>query len=572
MLKFKLIRDNHGKVTRIETPLIGSDLLNTPKLNKGTAFSPEEREIFKLLGKLPNRIESLEEQVSRAYHQYREKQTNLGKNVYLNSLHDNNETLFYNLVGENLTEMLPIVYTPTVGEAVEKYSLELRRSRGLFIDFNDQDRIEAMLENRLNEAVDVILVTDGEGVLGIGDQGIGGMDIAIAKLMVYILCAGIDPMRTLPIQLDVGTNNEKLLKDPFYLGWRHQRISGKPYDVFIDKFVSAVRKKLPNAYLHWEDFGRDNARKNLNRYRNKMATFNDDMQGTGATALACILAGVKATDTNLVDHRIAVFGAGTAGAGIADQIHDAMVHAGLSKEAAYQRFWLVDRQGLLIKTMKDLAPFQQPYARAAEEVKSWELTDKQHMSLYDVVKNAKPTILIGCSTVHGAFTQEIIVEMTKHTPHPLVFPLSNPTSKSEAEPADVLKWSQGKALIATGSPFAPVEYHGKTVVITQANNAYVFPGLGLGVIAARAQRVTDGMIRSAADTLSDDAPAMKDKSAPLLPDLNQIRAVSKKIALAVAEMARQEGVASVEKNVDLKQRIDMLSWEPKYYPYAKLSG
>src|SRR3990167_6816342 len=570
MLKFKLIRDNHGKVTRIETPLIGSDLLNTPKLNKGTAFSPEEREIFKLLGKLPNRIESLEEQVSRAYHQYREKQTNLGKNVYLNSLHDNNETLFYNLVGENLTEMLPIVYTLTVGEAVEKYSLELRRSRGLFIDFNDQDRIEAMLENRLNEAVDVILVTDGEGVLGIGDQGIGGMDIAIAKLMVYILCAGIDPMRTLPIQLDVGTNNEKLLKDPFYLGWRHQRISGKPYDVFIDKFVSAVRKKLPNAYLHWEDFGRDNARKNLNRYRNKMATFNDDMQGTGATALACILAGVKAADTQLSDHRIAVLGAGTAGAGIADQIHDAMVQSGLSDEAARKRFWLVDRQGLLMTSMKDLEDFQKPYARDPVEIGQWSLANKDNIALYDVVKNAKPTIIIGCSTVHGAFNESIVKTMAQNTPHPLIFPLSNPTSKSEATPDDVYRWSDGKALVAAGSPFAPIQWKGKTIPITQANNAYVFPGLGLGVIASKAKRVTDGMLRVAADTLSDHAPAMQDKSAPLLPDLNHIREISKVMALAVMKQARKEGVAGIADNVDLEQQIKRIFWETRYYPYRKL--
>ncbi len=569
MLQYKLIRDKQGKIQFIETPLMHSELLNTPKLNKGTAFTQEERETFGLLGKFPARVETLEEQVKRTYRQYQEHETALDKNVYLNSLHDRNETVFFKLVGEHLTEMLPIIYTPTIGEAVEKFSQELRKSRGLFIDYNDQDRIEEILDNRLNPEIDIVLVTDGEGVLGIGDQGIGGMDIAIGKLMVYILCGGIDPLRTLPIQLDVGTNNEKLLNDPLYLGWRHKRIQGKDYDQFIDKFVVAIRKKLPEAFLHWEDFGRENARRNLARFRDKMATFNDDMQGTGATALACILAGIKATDTQFSDHRIAILGAGTAGVGIADQIHDAMVQSGMSEEEARRRFWLVDRPGLLTSDMKDLEPFQKPYARDPSETKGWQRENDDQISFYDVVKNAKPTIIIGCSTVHGAFNEKIIREMVSYTKHPLVFPMSNPTSKSEAEPADVIKWSDGQALLATGSPFEPVDFKGKKIPIAQANNAYVFPGVGLGVIAVKAQRVTDGMLRVAADTLSDCAPAMHDKFAPLLPDLEDVQAVSKKIALAVAKKAREEGFAGVPDDLDLRKRIEDIFWEPQYYPYKK---
>lgn len=569
MLQYKLIRDKQGKIQFIETPLMHSELLNTPKLNKGTAFTQEERETFGLLGKFPARVETLEEQVKRTYRQYQEHETALDKNVYLNSLHDRNETVFFKLVGEHLTEMLPIIYTPTIGEAVEKFSQELRKSRGLFIDYNDQDRIEEILDNRLNPEIDIVLVTDGEGVLGIGDQGIGGMDIAIGKLMVYILCGGIDPLRTLPIQLDVGTNNEKLLNDPLYLGWRHKRIQGKDYDQFIDKFVAAIRKKLPEAFLHWEDFGRENARRNLARFRDKMATFNDDMQGTGATALACILAGIKATDTQFTDHRIAILGAGTAGVGIADQIHDAMVQSGMSEAEARRHFWLVDRPGLLTSDMKDLELFQKPYARDPAEAKGWQRESDDQISFYDVVKNAKPTIIIGCSTVHGAFNEKIIREMVSYTKHPLVFPMSNPTSKSEAEPADVIKWSDGQALLATGSPFEPVDYKGKKIPIAQANNAYVFPGVGLGVIAVKAQRVTDGMLRVAADTLSDCAPAMHDKFAPLLPDLEDVQAVSKKIALAVAEKAREEGFAGVPDDLDLRKRVEDIFWEPQYYPYKK---
>jgi len=570
MLKYKLIRDKAGKIQLVETPLTHSELLNTPKLNKQTAFTQEEREAFGLLGKFPARIENLEEQVARAYRQYSEEDSNLSKNVYLNSLHDRNEILFFKLVNQHLAEMLPIIYTPTIGEAVEKFSLELRKSRGLFIDYNDQDRIEAILDNRLNPDIDIVLVTDGEGVLGIGDQGIGGMDIAIGKLMVYILCGGIDPLRTLPIQLDVGTNNEQLLNDPLYLGWRHKRVVGKDYDQFIDKFVAAVRKKLPAAFLHWEDFGRENARRNLARFRNKMATFNDDMQGTGATALACILAGIKATNTQFSDHRIAILGAGTAGAGIADQIHDAMVESGMSEAQARKRFWLVDRAGLLTSAMHDLEPFQKPYARDSNEVSRWDCESGEQINFYDVVKNAKPTIIIGCSTVHGAFNEKIIKTMMSYTEHPLVFPLSNPTSKSEAEPVDVIKWSDGKALLATGSPFEAVDFKNRKFIIAQANNAYVFPGVGLGVIASKAKRVTDNMLRAAAYTLSDCAPAMHDKFAPLLPELNDVQAVSKKIALAVAEKAREEGFAGVPDDIDLRQKIEDIFWEPQYYPYKKV--
>jgi malate dehydrogenase (oxaloacetate-decarboxylating) len=569
MLKFKRVLKSDGKLDYIETLLTGKDLLSCSHLNKGTAFSEKEREVFSLTGKLPEAVEVIDEQLARSYHQYKEKSSDLAKNVYLNSLHDTNEILFYRLLSDHLVEMLPIVYTPTVGEAVEKFSLELRRSRGIFLSYPKRDQISEMLSRRNNEEIDLILVTDGEGVLGIGDQGIGGMDISIAKLMVYTLCGGINPNRVLPIQLDVGTNNKKLLDDPLYLGWRHERVTGPDYDDFIGDFVSAVQERFPGVYLHWEDFGRENARKNLNRYRDKMATFNDDMQGTGATALACVLAAVKATDTKLEDHRFAVLGAGTAGVGIVDQICSAMVQEGMSEEKARRCFWLVDREGLLCDDMDSLVGFQEPYVRPKAEVASWQCEGNDTISYYDVVKNAQPTVLIGCSTVKGAFSEKVIKEMLNYTDHPIVFPMSNPTSHAEAEPNDVLAWTNGAALVATGSPFEPVDWHGKSVRIAQANNAYVFPGLGMGVIASKATRVTDQMIRVAADVLSDNSPAMHDKSAPLLPALEYAVEVSRKIALAVATQARAEGVAGVSDDVDLSESIEKNFWKPDYYPYSK---
>lgn len=570
MYKYKVVKDSEGKVKHIETSLTGTALLNFPTLNKGNAFSFAERRAFGLLGKLPDYVSTLEEQVENCYIQYCNIQNDLARHIYLTSLLDRNEVLFYKLVNKYLIEMLPIVYTPTVGLAVEKYSSEFRRPRGLYIAYPDQEYMDEILENSTNHEVDLILVTDGEGVLGIGDQGIGGMAISVGKLMVYTLCAGIDPKRVLPVQLDVGTNNEQLLNDPLYLGWRHTRISGKEYDDFIARFIAMVQRKFPNAYVHWEDLGKENAQRVLKQYRDKICTFNDDMQGTGAVTLAGLLSAMKALDQKISEQRIVIHGAGTAATGIAEQIMDAMMREGLTEEQARSRFWLLGRHGLLRAESTTIADFQRSFARSREQLADWEIENPDMISLYDVVKNVKPTILIGCSTATGAFNEAVVKEMYKHTSHPIIFPLSNPTSKSEAHPKDLIEWTDGNALIATGSPFAPIEYKNRTYVISQSNNAYIFPGLGLGVIAAKAHRVTDGMIWAACDKLSECAPISDDKFAPLLPPLTEVQEISKKIALAVALKAREEGVAQVSAEVDLAKAVEENFWQPEYHPFVRV--
>lgn len=554
----------------IPVKLRGYALLQNPKFNKASAFSREERQALGINGRLPNRIETLAEQVSRSYEQFCEKKTDLEKNIYLNALHDTNEVLFYALLQQYLSEMLPIIYTPTVGQAVETFSLELRRSRGLFIAYPDIDDIDHILDQRINEQIDLILVTDGEGVLGIGDWGVGGMHICIGKLMVYTACSGLNPHRVLPIQLDVGTNNPQLLNDPKYLGWRHERITGKAYDDFIDRFVQAVRKKFPGVYLHWEDFGRENARKNLMRYRDDMATFNDDMQGTGATALACVLSGVIAKKENIRDQRVLIYGAGTAGCGIADQICQAMVRDGLDEESARQRIYLVDRQGLLHEDSPDLAPFHQPYLKKRAEVAGWAVDNVQKITLHEAVKYAKPTILIGSSTVAGAFTEAVVRTMAAHCERPIILPLSNPTSRSEAHPADLLRWTDGKVFMALGSPFEPVSYNEKVYPVSQSNNAFVFPGLGRGVIVAKAKCVSDEMIGAACEALSLASPARLDPMAPLLPDIANAANVADSIALAVANKAREQGLAGVDDSIDFEKELAKQKWEAKYYPYQAI--
>lgn len=566
MQKYDPIKDKSGKLY-IPVKRRGAVILHDAKLNKGSAFSHEERVALSILGRLPHKIESLEEQVESHYAQYLEKTLDLQKNIFLNALHDTNEVLFYALLMKHLKEMLPIVYTPTVGDAVETFSLELRRPRGLFINYPDIDKVDEILDERLNKEIDLILVTDGEGILGIGDWGVGGMHICIGKLMVYTACSGLDPNRVLPIQLDVGTNNEKLLNEPRYLGWRNKRVTGKDYDDFIDKFVKAVQRKFPHVYLHWEDFGRHNARKNLMRYRDEMATFNDDMQGTGATAVACVLSGMIAKGENIKDQTIAFLGAGTAGCGIADQICLAMLGEGLSETEARKRIWLVDRNGLLSKGMPNLEPFHEPYLRDPKEIENWNVADKNNIGLLDVVKNAKPTVLIGCSTVQGAFNEEIVKTMAGYCKQPLILPLSNPTSHSEAIPKDLIEWTDGQVLMALGSPFDPVEYKGKTYRVSQSNNAFVFPGLGRGVIVSKAKRVSDEMITAACHALSLASPARHDPSAPLLPDIANAADVSDSIALAVAEKAREQGLSKIDKNVDFKTLLAEQKWIAKYYPY-----
>lgn len=569
MLSYKPVFDEFGELQYIETNLSGAHLLDSPKLNKDFAFSYEERQQFHLLGKLPFNIETLEEQSQRVYRQYLEAGTNFNKNLFLNNLHDKNEILFYRLVSDHLKEMLPIIYTPTMSDVVEKSSLELRRVRGLYLSYPERAEIDKVLDNRLSAEIDIIVITDGERILGIGDQGACGMMIPVAKLMVYCLCGGLNPYRMLPVLIDVGTNNQRLLNDPFYYGWRHPRLSGKEYDKFIDLIVTTIQRKFPKVYLHWEDFGRENARRNLERYRDKMCTFNDDMQGTGAVTLAAILAAVNVTNSSLCDQRIVMFGAGTAGVGIADQLYDALLRQGLSAQEAAARFYLIDKQGLLTEDMLDLLPFQKKYARSAEHVKEWQLNTQGKLSLYEVVKYAKPTILIGTSTQGGAFTQEAIELMASFTDRPIIFPLSNPTEKSEAIPTNLLAWTNGKALIATGSPFQDVNFNNDIITISQCNNSYVFPGIGMGVMVSKATHLSNEMIWMAAKTLSECSPTVKDLHAGLLPDINDIKYVSQRIAYAVAEQARKEGLAQVEATIDLRLKVEKCFWHPRYVPYRK---
>ena len=572
MLDFKLIRDPQTGELYIETSLCGKPLLTTPQLNKSTAFTHEERKDFGLLGKLPNRVETLDEQIKRAYLQYSGYTTRIQQNIYLNNLHDKNQVLFYKLLSRHLSEMLPTIYTPIVGTAVKRFSHEYRQPRGLYIAHSDKNQIEEIVNNRSNPEIDLIVVTDGEGVLGIGDQGIGGMDIPVAKLMVYSLCGGIDPTRTLPVFLDVGTNNQDLLNDPMYLGCRHPRINNTDYDDFIATFVNEIRKQFPNAFLHWEDFGRGNARRILDQFQDELCTFNDDIQGTGAVTLAALLAACDVTGVNLKDQRIVVFGAGSAGTGISDQIVDAMVRDGLSPKEAYQRFWLIDRQGLLLNNDLDLTEAQKPYGKNPDEIESWSINEKKHPSLTDTVRHVKPTILIGCSAQTGSFSQDIIETMSATCERPIIFPLSNPDEKCEAQPADILTWSKGKALIATGTAFPPVEYHNRMIEIAQCNNALVFPGLGLGVLAVSATRLTKDMILAAAITLCKFAPSKKDSFLPLLPSLDDAQTVAKAIAVAVAECAVSSGFAQINQDADIEKLIEKMFWEPRYLPFRKIIG
>jgi malate dehydrogenase (oxaloacetate-decarboxylating) len=570
MLDFKLRRDEHTGEKYIETSLCGKPLLTTPQLNKSTAFTNEERKDFGLLGKLPHRVETLDEQVKRTYLQYSSYTTRLQQNIYLNNLHDKNQVLFYKLLARHLGEMLPTIYTPIVGTAVKRFSHEYRQPRGLYIAHSDKSQIEEILKNRSNPEIDVIVVTDGEGVLGIGDQGIGGMDIPVAKLMVYSLCGGIDPTRTLPVFLDAGTNNQDLLNDPMYLGCRHPRISGKDYDDFIDAFVSEIHKQFPNAFLHWEDLGRNNARRILDRYQNQLCTFNDDIQGTGAVTLAALLAACDVTGSKLHDQRIVVFGAGSAGTGISDQIIELLVQDGLSLEEAYKHFWLIDRQGLLLNNDPDLTDSQKPYARDPKEIAKWSINEKQHPSLTDTIRHVKPTVLIGCSAQAGSFSQDIVETMAKTCERPIIFPLSNPDEKCEAKPSDILTWSQGKALIATGTAFPAVEYHNRMVQIAQCNNALVFPGIGLGVLAVNATTLSKEMILAAAQALCKFSPSKKDSFLPLLPSLDDAQLVAKEIAVAVARCAIESGYAQVNHDADLEKLINDMYWEPRYLPFKKI--
>ena len=542
----------------------GMDLLNRQGLNKGTAFTEEERTKFGLDGLLPPHVESLEEQVVRAYGAYKRKDDDLERHIYLRALQDTNEVLFYRLLLDHIEEMTPMVYTPVVALACQQFSHIYRRPRGLFISYPLRESIPVLLRNRPNPEVDVIVVTDGERILGIGDQGAGGLGIPIGKLSLYTLIGGIRPERTLPIVLDVGTNNQERLNDPEYLGWRHERITGQEYFDFVDQFVQAVKQELPGTCLQWEDFATPHARPILQRYHDELLTFNDDIQGTAAVALGAILGAVKVTGKSLKDQQIVMFGAGSAGIGVADGLRAAMTSEGLSEQEARSRFWVVDRDGLLHSGRKDLTPEQSVYAQAEGRVSGWPRTSNGQIGLADVIGKIEATILIGLSTACGAFSEPIVRDMARKAARPIIFPLSNPTSKSEAKAEDLIRWTDGHALVATGSPFAPVTYRGRTIPIAQCNNVFIFPAMGLALVASGARRVTNAMMLAAARELGANSPALKDSSASLLPRLTDIRRVAAEIAIAVGMEAQKEGLAPTLSEDELRQRVTAAQWIPAY--------
>jgi malate dehydrogenase (oxaloacetate-decarboxylating) len=568
MLDFKITVDPKTGHRYLETDMEGKTLLSVPQLNKGTAFTFEERLSFGLLGKLPSRIETLSEQVTRVYIQCQGYETALQKNIYLNNLHDKNQIVFYKLLSENLEELLPIIYTPTISEAVSNFSHKFRQSRGIYFSYPEQEHLDDIIDNRSNPEIDIVCITDGESVLGIGDQGIGGMEIPIAKLMVYSLCGGINPSRMLPVMIDLGTNNPTLLENPNYLGWKQHRLQGEAYHQFVDRVVHTIRKKLPNAFIHWEDFGAVNARAILERYKTEFCTFNDDIEGTGVTALAAIMAAGSALNMPLPEQKVVIFGAGAAGTGIANQIADGMIFAGATPEQAYQQIWLIDRHGLICELNQEIDPSHLKYARTITELNTWGLASNKELSLLDVITHVKPTVLIGSSAVAGAFSEAVVRTMAQQVARPIIMPLSNPTNRAEAIPEDLIGWTDGKALIATGSPFAPVKYSGKTITIAQCNNARVFPGVGLGVIAAKPKYLSNAMLLAAAVALSECAPVLTDIYAPILPGVSESKRIAKKIAFAVGKQAHKEGITNLTLN-ELERKIDEIYWEPEYLPYLK---
>ena len=538
-------------------------VLEDPMRNRGVAFTAAEREKLGLTGRLPAAVLTLEQQAQRVYRQLQAQGSDLAKNVYLEQLHDHNEVLYYRVLSGHLAEMLPIVYDPTVGEAIEEYSHEYRRPHGVFLSIDAPDDIEkAFATLHLGpDDVDLIVCSDAEEILGIGDWGVGGIQIAVGKLAVYTAAAGIDPRRCIPVSLDVGTNNETLLNDPLYLGNKHARVRGTAYDAFIKKYLETASSLFPNALLHFEDFGPGNARRILEHYADTYRIFNDDMQGTGAITLAAALAAVKVTGVPMREQKLLVFGAGTAGVGTADQILDAMVRDGASHDQATAQVWLVDKQGLLTSGMPDLRDYQRPYARNPAEVAGWS-GGGGTILLLDAIRHVSPTILLGTSTAHGAFTQEVTETMSAGVERPVVFPISNPTSRIEAMPADVIAWSKGKALVATGIPVAPVEYQGVTYQIGQANNALLYPGLGLGTIVSGASKVTAGMLLAAAEAVAGQVDVSA-AGAPLVPPVENLRASSATTAVAVARAAAADGVATRKIDNPIQVVQDTM-WQPAY--------
>jgi malate dehydrogenase (oxaloacetate-decarboxylating) len=551
----------------LEVTRSGYDLLNDPILNKGIAFSEAERDGFGLHGLLPPHLGTLEEQVSRRLAMLRSLSNDLERYDALRDMQDNNETAFYGLLTRHLTEALPLVYTPTVGRGCQYFSQIYRKPRGLFLSLPNQGRLAAILADRTFDKVSAIVVTDGERILGLGDLGVGGMGIPVGKLSLYSACGGLHPSTTLPIILDVGTDNEECLNDPSYLGWRHERVRGEQYDAFIEAFVTAVMARWPHVLLQWEDFALENATRLLERYRKRLCTFNDDIQGTAAVALGTLLSAVEVTGVPLAAQRIAILGAGSAGCGIASLLIKAMVSAGMEPAAARSRLFMVDANGLLVEGQK-LLPFQEDLAQPAEAIAGWSLETANRVGLLDVVVNAQPTVLVGVTGHPGLFTEAVVRAMARTSVRPVILPLSNPTTRSEATPADLLAWTEGRAIIGTGSPFPPVEVGPRKIPVAQTNNAYVFPGVGLGAIAVQASEITDTMFLAAAKALADASPARLNPADPLLPPVESLRNVALRVALAVARQARREGVAGNRED-DIEALVHARMWEPAYRDYVR---
>ncbi|MGB2741694.1 MAG: NAD-dependent malic enzyme [Cognaticolwellia sp.] len=551
-------------------PYAGPSLLETPLLNKGSAFSADERSHFNLIGLLPPRFETIDEQVERAYMQYRSFETNLNKHIYLRAIHDNNETLFFKLVQAHLAEMMPIIYTPTVGDACEQFSDIYRSSRGLFVSYDQRHQLDDILRNATKNKVKVIVVTDGERILGLGDQGIGGMGIPIGKLSLYTACGGISPAYTLPVMLDVGTNNEKLLNDPMYMGWRHPRIEQEKYDEFLEMFINAVKRRWPHVLLQFEDFAQPNATPLLNRYRDEICCFNDDIQGTASVTVGTLLAACRTKKVPLSAQRVAFVGAGSAGCGIAEQIISQMVSEGISEPQARSQIFMIDRFGLLTEGMSGLRDFQEKLTQKQAAITPWN-TEGEYASLLEVMHGAQPTILIGVSGVPGLFTEAVIKAMKANCTTPIIFPLSNPSRQVEATPEQVINWTEGDVIIATGSPFDPVEYKGKVFPIAQCNNSYIFPGIGLGVVSANINRITDEMLMAASEMLAQASPLANTATGELLPPLIEIADLSRKIAFSIAKIAFDQSLALPLSDEQLLERIEANFWTPQYRQYRRVS-
>jgi malate dehydrogenase (oxaloacetate-decarboxylating) len=565
----KLQQTTSSKTYQIS--LSGFNLINSPRLNKGTAFSDHERDVFGLHGLLPPHVGSLDEQIDRRIQAFREQPNSFHKYSFLRDLQNTNETLFYALLLRNIEEMLPVVYTPTVGEGCQRFSEIWRKPRGLFLSYPNKQRIDQILSHSRYDGVKCIVVSDGERILGLGDQGAGGMGIPIGKMALYTALGGIHPEHCLPILLDVGTDNEDRLKSPIYIGWTHHRVRGEEYDAFVDVFVNSVKKRWPHVLLQWEDFAGSNAARLLARYKDQLCTFNDDIQGTAAVATATLLSAMNVTGVPLEQQKIAVFGFGTAGIGITTLLEQFMHDKGIPKEEARNHFYAIDRYGLVTEKGKDVRPEQLPYARKEQEVRAWRQPNGE-ITLQDVIRHAKPSVLIGVSGQAGAFTEDVVREMARNTLRPVIFPLSNPTARCEATPQDLLDWTEGRALIGTGSPFEPVSIWGKKVRVDQTNNSYIFPGLALGIIASKAKRVTDTMVMAAAKELARLVPTQKDKTASLLPSLSDSRQLSRLIAKAVGRQAIQDGQAQIAGEDNLDRELQANIWEPVYVPYERKAG